>query len=168
MYRWAYPGSNLCMLVLRWFVFRVFLILCFIEFQLVILLTVCIYYVIRFLMSLCSAPPLALSGRFSALSSCHFRRRQEAYPMDIISLYIYDLLCNLVRVYLYIASWKSLLEITFWIWFGISSWLSILLFLEFSVHGWWSGRRHPSSAGWYVSFLIELLLSLTAKSTVKQ
>ena len=56
-------------------------------------------------MSLYSAPPLALSGRFSALSSCHFRRRQEAYPMDIISLYIYDLLCNLVvHVYLYIAS----------------------------------------------------------------
>ena len=62
-------------------------------------------------MSLCSAPPLALSGRFSALSSCHFRRRQEAYPMDIISLYIYDLLCNLVYVYLYITSWKALLEV---------------------------------------------------------
>ena len=72
-------------------------------------------------MSLCSAPPLALSGRFSALSSCHFRRRQEAYPMDIISLYIYDLLCNLVHVYLYVASRKSLLEITSGFDFGISS-----------------------------------------------
>ena len=76
----------------------------FIEFQLVILLTVCICCVMRSLMSLYPAPPLALSGRFSALSSCHFRRRQEAYPMDIISLYIYDLLCNLVHVYVYIAS----------------------------------------------------------------
>ena len=122
----------------------------------------------EFLMSLYSAPPLALSGRFSALSSCHFRRRQEAYPMDIISLYIYDLLCNLVHVYLYIASWKSLLEITFWIWFWYKFLIINIAFLESSVPGWWSGRRRPSSAGWYVSFLIELLLSLTAKSTVKQ
>lgn len=83
-------------------------------------------------MSLCSAPPLALSGRFSALSSCHFRRRQEAYPMDIISLYIYDLLCNLVYVYLYIASWKALLEVIsdvgFWYKFLI---LNVVFLLSF-------------------------------------